>query len=99
MIKVLQIHNKYLHYGGEDAVVDNEYKLLKEQNILVEQIMFENTKINPLKLLNNKTSYDIVLNKILEFRPNVIHVHNIFYQASPSVFKAAKKEGVPVVMT
>lgn len=99
MIKVLQIHNKYLQYGGEDAVVDNEYKLLKENDIFVDQIIFENTNINPLKLFNNKESYNTVRKKILEFKPNVMHVHNIFYQASTSVLKAAKEEGVPVIMT
>lgn len=33
------------------------------------------------------------------FRPDVIHVHNIYTQISPSILAVAKKRGVPVVMS
>lgn len=33
------------------------------------------------------------------FRPDILHVHNIYTQLSPSVLKAAKERGIPVVMT
>jgi glycosyltransferase involved in cell wall biosynthesis len=33
------------------------------------------------------------------FRPDVIHVHNIYHQLSPSILRAAKAAKVPVVMT
>jgi len=33
------------------------------------------------------------------FRPDVVHVHNFFYAASPSIFYAAKKMNVPAVLT
>ncbi|MFA6106442.1 MAG: glycosyltransferase [Patescibacteria group bacterium] len=35
---------------------------------------------------------------IIEFRPDVIHIHNIYHQISPSILGAAKKHGVPVIM-
>lgn len=34
-----------------------------------------------------------------DFRPDVIHFHNVYHQLSPSVVVAAKKAGVPAVMT
>jgi len=37
--------------------------------------------------------------KIQEFRPQVIHIHNFFYLASPAIFEAAKKLNIPVVLT
>jgi glycosyltransferase involved in cell wall biosynthesis/SAM-dependent methyltransferase len=34
-----------------------------------------------------------------EFRPDVVHFHNIYHQLSPSVIFAAAKRGIPTVMT
>lgn len=36
---------------------------------------------------------------IADFRPDVVHLHNIYHQLSPSVVAAARRAGVPVVMT
>jgi glycosyltransferase involved in cell wall biosynthesis len=33
------------------------------------------------------------------YAPDVIHVHNIYHQLSFSIFDAAKKRGIPIVMT
>lgn len=33
------------------------------------------------------------------FKPDIVHVHNIYTHLSPSILKACKDEGVPVVMT
>ncbi|HTK05153.1 MAG TPA: glycosyltransferase family 4 protein [Candidatus Eisenbacteria bacterium] len=32
-------------------------------------------------------------------KPDLVHVHNIYHQISPSILPAAKKRGLPVVMT
>jgi len=38
--------------------------------------------------------------RLLEaFKPDLVHVHNIYHQISPSILPAAKKRGLPVVMT
>lgn len=34
-----------------------------------------------------------------KFRPDIIHAHNIYHQLSPSILAAARRAGVPVVMT
>jgi hypothetical protein len=34
-----------------------------------------------------------------EFRPDLIHVHNIYHQISPSILPVAKRHGVPFVLT
>lgn len=34
-----------------------------------------------------------------EFRPDVVHLHNIYHQLSPSVLRAIERAGVPAVMT
>tara|TARA_B110000967_G_C18892483_1_gene568329 strand:- start:2189 stop:3319 length:1131 start_codon:yes stop_codon:yes gene_type:complete len=98
-MRILQIHNKYRHYGGEDVVVDNEYNLLKNKGINVDQLFFSNEKISPLNLFHNKDAFHETLKRIDDFKPDVIHLHNLFYSASPSVLKAAKKRDIPVIMT
>lgn len=38
-------------------------------------------------------------NRLLDdFRPDIVHVHNIYHHLSPSILPAAKKRGIPVVM-
>jgi glycosyltransferase involved in cell wall biosynthesis len=34
-----------------------------------------------------------------EFQPEVVHIHNIYHQISPSILPEIKKRGIPVVMT
>jgi glycosyltransferase involved in cell wall biosynthesis len=34
-----------------------------------------------------------------EFRPEVVHIHNIYHQISPSILSEIKRRGIPVVMT
>lgn len=33
-----------------------------------------------------------------EFKPDLVHLHNIYHQISPSILPVAKKRGIPVVM-
>ncbi len=34
-----------------------------------------------------------------EFRPDVVHIHNIYHHLSPSILSVLKREGIPVVWT
>ncbi len=98
-MKVLQIHNKYKKHGGEDVVLENEFQLLRERGVDTKQIIFTNVEVDPFKLFYNKNSYHKVKTELDNFKPDIIHIHNIFYNASPSVFKAAKEAKIPVIMT
>lgn len=98
-MRILQIHNAYKFAGGEDSVVDSEFQLLKDSGFKVRQLRFENDKISLNKVFFNRQSYKRTYTEIESFRPEVVHVHNLFYQASPSVLKAANDLQVPVVMT
>lgn len=98
-MRVLQLHNRYQHRGGEDVVVDSEFDLLKEQGIHCEQLIFDNDQVAPLAVFNNSSSQKALKEKIHSFKPDVIHAHNLFYKASPGILDQARKEGVPVVMT
>lgn len=40
------------------------------------------------------------LEKLLDdFYPDIVHVHNIYHQLSPSIFWPLRKRGIPIVMT
>ena len=51
MEKVLIVHTKYQHIGGEDIAVLNEYNFLKNK-FIVDIIYFDNSKFNIFGLLS-----------------------------------------------
>jgi len=106
-MRILLIHNEYTQYGGEDAVFQTEGELLTNYGHVVERLTFDSKKINSffdkclsiLKMFYNPQSARSLRNKIEEFKPDVIHVHNFFPLASPSIFFVAKKYNIPIVAT
>ena len=103
MKKLLIIHNKYRQEGGEDLSVRNEIELLKSK-YLVETIFFDNHIESRIKqtvyfLLNkNYDSAKKVSKYIEEFRPDIVYVHNTWFKASTSIFKALKKSNIKTVI-
>lgn len=105
-MRVLLIHNKYQQRGGEDAVFENETELLRQHGNEVETLLFDNNDINQLskielisKLFYNKGSYKKLNTIIQKFKPEIIHVHNFFPLASPSIFFASSRNRIPTVVT
>ena len=47
----------------------------------------------------SRRTYKSLQQRILEFQPHVVHVHNTFPKLSPSVFWASRRAGVPAVQT
>jgi glycosyltransferase involved in cell wall biosynthesis len=105
-MKILQIHNKYLEKGGEDTVVANERQLLQAYGHTVELCEFDNLDLEGLskvqllsRTLFNRLSYQKVIKHIEAFNPDIVHIHNVYYDASSAIFWAIKKKNVPAVMT
>jgi len=106
-MKILLIHNCYQQRGGEDSTFESEYNLLSKGGNDVEKILFDNKTINSLsdkitvgfKNVFNRESAKIIEEKITDFQPQIIHIHNFFPLISPSVFFIAKKYKVPIVIT
>jgi len=106
-MRILIGHNHYQQPGGEDAVVRNEFSLLKnfgEDVYLYERSNAEFSKISYSKQLSmlssmgwSHDSYSDIRKIIKKFRPDIAHFHNIFYMLTPSVYQACRDEGVPVV--
>lgn len=106
-MKILLLHNTYQHKGGEDSVLENEYQLLLSNHNIVDKFIFDNDiiqsgfdkiKIGLFSFYNYKSA-KILKHKIEEFSPDIIHVHNFFPIASPSIFYVANKMKTPIVMT
>jgi len=105
-MKILQIHNQYTKKGGEDTTVANEKNLLLAKSHQVEQLFFDNRQIKGIekmkilyKSIYNQNSTKILRDKIQDFRPDIIHIHNLFYVASPAILYEAQKNKFPVVLT
>jgi glycosyltransferase involved in cell wall biosynthesis len=99
------LHNAYLQKGGEDQVVENEIKLLKENNFIVSLLKFQNSDNQAGQISSfifscfNVLSFLRCIKWLKANKINVLHIHNWFYKASPSVIWAARFCKVPVVMT
>ena len=106
-MKILFIHNRYKQFGGEDVAVELETSILSENGHEVRTVFFDNSPIdgfgskikNAFNSIHNFSSARKVAGIIREFGPQIIHIHNLFFIASPAVLYAAKKNKIPVVMT
>ena len=101
-MKVLCIHTYYIQRGGEDAVFENEVRLLAAAGCETQSLLFSNRRFAALKFLFfffNPHSFVKTCRAIRRWRPDIVHVHNWFFSAGPAVFIAARWMGVPVVHT
>lgn len=105
-MKVLVVHNAYQQRGGEDAVVDDECRLLAEHGHGVRRYTRHNDELIQLpgwraaaEAVWSARSHRDVAALIAEERPDVVHVHNTLALVSPSVIQAAARAGVAVVAT
>jgi glycosyltransferase involved in cell wall biosynthesis len=76
--------------------------LLKKAGIQVELLEFQNDKSTLLKLAQmpfNFFSYRKTCKKIKQFRPDIVHIHNLHFAGSASVLYALKHLQVPFVIT
>ena len=108
-MKILIAHNRYQQAGGEDAVVQTEYDILKkygEDVFLYERNNAELKTYSPLKKINfllslswSKKSYQDFRSAIRKYSPDIVHFHNIFYMMTPAVYDACRDKHVPVVQS
>ena len=108
-MKILQIHNKYNLYGGEDFVVNEEKKNLENNGHKVYQFFKDNkeitTTLNLLNFLIKKIfklhffEYKKIKSIILDNKIEVVHFHNIFPQITDDYFIFIKSLNIPIVMT
>jgi glycosyltransferase involved in cell wall biosynthesis len=106
-MKILFIHNRYQYRGGEDTTVEMEKDTLDAQGHQTRLLEFTNDGIQSLgsrisagwRSFYNPASVRLLKEELKGFTPDAIHVHNLFFDASPSVLYEAARRGIPVVMT
>ncbi|MCY7420506.1 MAG: glycosyltransferase [Chitinophagaceae bacterium] len=101
-MRVLFVHTSYKFRGGEDTVVEEEINLLRSHAVTVDLLAFSNAgdvAASLLQLPFNFRSYKKTIRKVNEFKPDVVHIHNLHFAGSASVIYAIKKCNVPFVMT
>jgi len=103
MKKILIIHNKYRNLGGEDIAVENEVNFLSRYYD-VRTLFLDNNVQNYYKqaiffLLNKNFEVNsIVEGEILDYKPDIIYVHNTWFKASAGIFKIIEKSGIKTVI-
>lgn len=93
--------------GNEAAVfaMDHPENLHSEwSKYFVNRVDYENGNIfNKIKgMLRLFWSFEAkrkIAKLLNEFQPDVVHIHNIYHQISPSILPEIKKRNIPVVMT
>lgn len=105
-MKILQLHNAHQTFGGANLVIERENKLLTEAGHQVETFFVESSEMlagpkhkQLTSVIWNPDANREVRRLIAEQGTDVVHLHTPFPFMSPSVVRAAKRSGVPVVMT
>ena len=105
-MRILSIHNSYQIRGGEDESRELEENLLREMGHQVDTYEENNHRLQSIKPIPlalrtiwSKEAYQTVKQKLRASKYDLIHVQNFFPLISPSIYYAAKSEGVPVVQT
>jgi glycosyltransferase involved in cell wall biosynthesis len=110
-MKVLIVHNRYrlAAPSGENAVVDQESSALMARGHEVALFQRHSEEIAswsrlrratlPARILWSEGSRRAITESLIEFAPDVVHVHNTFPLVTPSVLYACRDAAVPVVAT
>ncbi|MGQ0644808.1 MAG: glycosyltransferase family 4 protein [Elusimicrobiota bacterium] len=108
-LRVLLVHNKYLERGGEEVSLEILELALKRAGSAVERyeedsaLFLKRNRLGrlaaALQVPFSFVAYHGIVRRIKAFRPDVIHVHNIFPFLSPSVYWAGRRMRVPIVQT
>ncbi|HEY0238327.1 MAG TPA: glycosyltransferase family 4 protein [Friedmanniella sp.] len=108
-MKILVLHNRYRPTApsGENVVVDQEsaalaargHEVVLEQRHSDEIASWSGVRraTLPLRVLWSETSRRSLAASLVEHQPDVVHVHNLFPLLTPSVLRACRDAGVPVV--
>jgi len=105
-MKVLQVHNRYRVYGGEDSSFDGLVALLRARGVDVATFTKDSrdlgegwgARVRASVVFSRRSAREMTA-ELDRHRPDVVHVHNLFPLLTPSVLVACRERGVPVVMT
>jgi glycosyltransferase involved in cell wall biosynthesis len=110
-MRILVVHNRYRSTApsGENSVVDQESSALYARGHEVALFQRRSDDIAawsrlrratlPARVLWSEDSRRAIIDSLIEFAPDVVHVHNTFPLITPSILYACRDASVPVVAT
>ena len=106
-LRILVVQNHYVGFAGDDVVVANESSLLSAKGHEVSLWSVHNKDLTTLgsrihtalSLTYSRQSKAGLSRHIAEFRPDVMHCHNLFPRITVSAYDAAAEAGIPIVQT
>jgi len=104
-MRILLIHNYYQYRGGEDIYFESLKNLLVKNGH--EVYLYTKDSINIVTLqdklrvvfgfLNNRVVNKEIHEIILNFKPEVAHIHNIYPMITPSIYKILKRYKIRII--
>ena len=96
-------HSFYRLPGGENRYVADQVGLLRRRHT-VELLRRDNEDLSGgpamvARMTLSPTQERAVADVIRDFRPDVVHLHNVYPSLGPAVHRASTQLGVPLVMT
>ena len=108
-MKIILVHNAYQRPGGEDAVFEQECRMLEQaghQVVAYRRSNWDAEAYRRIRLLSlakrtvwASDSRRDFLQLLRQEKPDLVHVHNTFVMISPSIYSACFQAQVPVVQT
>ncbi|MBD2328174.1 glycosyltransferase [Alkalinema sp. FACHB-956] len=106
-MRILQLHNRYQIVGGEEGVVQSEQALLRQYGHSVELLEVSNDDLRNSwskvlaapQAIYSWTAKRLLCDRLAQFQPDIVHVHNFFPLLSPSIYDACHDRGIPVIQT
>ena len=106
-MRILIIHNRYGKFSGEESVIEAEKLLFEENGHDVrlycrssEEISGIWSKVNAFfsGFYNYRSSSEIK-NLLLTFKPEIVHIHNLYPFISPAILNVINRYNIPIAMT
>ena len=108
-MKVLLAHVRYRYPGGEDVVFSMEHELLEKAGVEVEALDLASSAVGGLRnserlqlavhYADHQLGRRLIRDKILGFRPQVVHFHNLYPLLGPGAIDEARRLGCATVQT
>lgn len=106
-LRILVVQNHCIGFGGDDVVVASESSLLSAKGHEVSLWSVHNKDLKSLgsrihtalSLSYSRQSKARLSRHIAEFRPDLMHCHNLFPRITVSAYDAAAEAGIPIVQT
>jgi glycosyltransferase involved in cell wall biosynthesis len=104
-MRILQIHNVYRELGGEDAVVRSDREILSGAGHDVRALTGQNPegRLRAAAALGlsswNPRAHAHVGRVAAEYHPDIVHVHNVWFELSGAALHGARRGAAPIVMT